>query len=1198
MNPRTWSSLLLGLVLLAVPAGATDAPPFVPEGLPQQGRLLDSNDQPITGKVDMTFNLYHQATGGTPVWTQEQTVSVDAGYYAIVLGDPADTGVQPITTDELAGPTWIGITIGGNEMQPRLQLGTVPYAQRADLANRIEGGTIDGATITNSSVDATSVSVGGHTVIDSSGNVNATSLSVGGNTVIDSSGNIGGKPLSDYVTNDSLTQNYTTSSDLAGQGYDNLVRNGSFELGQAGAMPTYWDAVGTGNGTRAQVADPLYGASALEINDTDSTAQVAARQVVIASSDITGYIGQTFTASVWAKKKSGASGSTGELCLVEADGGGAGAMDCAPLTTDATYARTTVSHVVSPSATYLAVLLDSGTTPGDANDYVFDGVMATPGKLAPAFSPNIAEQVTGELPDASIPDSALPPDVALLDAPSDVFTGDLTAKSFTGSGSGLTGVPDGALSNNIPRLDAASNTFTGSLHANGLADTSTDFVIAAPGSGRGAGGRALVEDGGDTLVVNYAGDFTGGTHVESALKVDGALTASGGATIAGALSAASFTGSGSGLSSLNASNLASGTVPSARLSGSYTGITGVGTLTAGTWNAGTIPVAHGGTGTTTSTGTGNVVLSSSPSLTAPNIGAATASSITDTGALSAASFTGSGAGLTNLNASNLATGIVPSARLSGSYPDITGVGTLTAGTWNAGTIAVAHGGTGTTTSTGTGNVVLSSSPSLTTPNIGAATASSITDTGALSAAGGKFAVDGSGDVAGAKFTGDGSGLTGVAAASLPSLGNDLNAEVNRETKGNGVYTYSTYSTGTGGPSTYDQILTWGNGGSEIQISGDWISTTDTPLYVRSLRDCCQNWSAWTRILTTGTDSYPSSMNQNVRTTDSPTFAGLTVSGALSAGSTTLGALTASSISDSGALSAGTTTLGGLTASSVNDTGTLRAGTTTLGALTASSISDSGALSAGTTTVGALTASSVTDNGALTVNGNETLNGAYTPGYATYGSVGAGGAAITNDNNAYKTLMILGNNSGGGVRQVGIWDNLTVNGTATVNGFQEKGTDLVIGPASGRGNGGRALVLDGSDTLTVNYGGDFTGGTHVESNLAVDGVITGGCLSGWWNINGGRICMSGMLYNNFYAAMDTCKTLPTAGSGLYAHVCTYAETETACAAGYSPYTQSSGWYGDLGQADDYFQTWNSASCASNNTGSPTLSSNNMYYRCCY
>jgi len=52
----------------------------------------------------------------------------------------------------------------------------------------------------------------------------------------------------------------------------------------------------------------------------------------------------------------------------------------------------------------------------------------------------------------------------------------------------------------------------------------------------------------------------------------------------------------------NAANIASGTLPSARLTGSYTGISGVGTLTAGTWNANTVGVAYGGTGAITLTG--------------------------------------------------------------------------------------------------------------------------------------------------------------------------------------------------------------------------------------------------------------------------------------------------------------------------------------------------------------------------------------------------------------------------------------------------------------------------------------------------------------------------------------------------------------------------------------------------------------------
>jgi len=50
-----------------------------------------------------------------------------------------------------------------------------------------------------------------------------------------------------------------------------------------------------------------------------------------------------------------------------------------------------------------------------------------------------------------------------------------------------------------------------------------------------------------------------------------------------------------------ASQITSGTISSSLITGNYSGITGVGTITTGTWNATTIGVAYGGTGATTFT---------------------------------------------------------------------------------------------------------------------------------------------------------------------------------------------------------------------------------------------------------------------------------------------------------------------------------------------------------------------------------------------------------------------------------------------------------------------------------------------------------------------------------------------------------------------------------------------------------------------
>jgi len=70
------------------------------------------------------------------------------------------------------------------------------------------------------------------------------------------------------------------------------------------------------------------------------------------------------------------------------------------------------------------------------------------------------------------------------------------------------------------------------------------------------------------------------------------------------------------------------------------------------------------------------------------------------------------------------------------------------------------------------------------------------------------------------------------------------------------------------------------------------------------------------------------------------------------------------------------------------------------------------------------------NSKLTVS-NGGISGTYgiTPRYVGWNAYGTGdgGAAIYNDAGAYQGLMLVGNNSGGGVRRVKVWDEMTVNG---------------------------------------------------------------------------------------------------------------------------------------------------------------------------
>ena len=177
-----------------------------------------------------------------------------------------------------------------------------------------------------------------------------------------------------------------------------------------------------------------------------------------------------------------------------------------------------------------------------------------------------------------------------------------------------------------------------------------------------------------------------------------------------------------------ANQITSGTIDTARISGSYTGITGVGTLTAGTWNASTIGVAYGGTGAVTLTGyvKGSGTSAFTASTTIPN------TDITGLGTMStqnanSVAITGGSAALTSLTTSSLtgylygnagsavtASTTIPTSALSGNFVSTFSAGTtgLTPNTNTtgaitlAGTLVVANGGTGVTSSSGANSVVL------------------------------------------------------------------------------------------------------------------------------------------------------------------------------------------------------------------------------------------------------------------------------------------------------------------------------------------------------------------------------------------------------------------------------------------------------------------------------------------------------------
>lgn len=299
-------------------------------------------------------------------------------------------------------------------------------------------------------------------------------------------------------------------------------------------------------------------------------------------------------------------------------------------------------------------------------------------------------------------------------------------------------------------------------------------------------------------VTTFSGGSTGltpATATSGAISLAGLL-----ATGYGGTGLTTFTAANNAIYSTSGSALTAGTLPVLAGGTGVTSFTANGALysVAGTAIAsGTLPVVSGGTGVTTSTGSGANVLSTSPTLVTPILGAASATSLTlstsltvANGGTGGASFTANGVlygggtsafGVTavgttgqflvgntgaapswsTLSSSAVTSitfgsmGFTPSTATSGA---VTVAGTLatanggtnltsftsggavyatSASALTTGTLPIASGGTGITSFgtgvqtalgqnvTGSGGIVLATSPTLVTPTLGVATATSL-----------------------------------------------------------------------------------------------------------------------------------------------------------------------------------------------------------------------------------------------------------------------------------------------------------------------------------------------------------------------------------------------------------------------------------------------------------------------------------------
>ncbi len=118
---RFWRCVCILTALSALSVSVTTGTP-VSTAFTYQGKLTDWSGKPISGALDMTFNLFDSLTGGNQVGETDAIsgVNVSGGLFCV----PLDFGIGAFRGDQ----RWVETTVGGEIISPRVQMMPIPYA--------------------------------------------------------------------------------------------------------------------------------------------------------------------------------------------------------------------------------------------------------------------------------------------------------------------------------------------------------------------------------------------------------------------------------------------------------------------------------------------------------------------------------------------------------------------------------------------------------------------------------------------------------------------------------------------------------------------------------------------------------------------------------------------------------------------------------------------------------------------------------------------------------------------------------------------------------------------------------------------------------------------------------------------------------------------------------------------------------------
>jgi hypothetical protein len=142
----------------------SDPSTVVPRLIKFNGTLRELTGKPLAGPVDVTFSLYSDESGGSPLWFETQTVQANAlGHYTVLLGAMTPAGV-PMELFTAGEARWLGVQVSNLPEQPRVLLVSVPYAMKAGDAETLGGRPASAFMLASQAEALTSGAVGAGTL--------------------------------------------------------------------------------------------------------------------------------------------------------------------------------------------------------------------------------------------------------------------------------------------------------------------------------------------------------------------------------------------------------------------------------------------------------------------------------------------------------------------------------------------------------------------------------------------------------------------------------------------------------------------------------------------------------------------------------------------------------------------------------------------------------------------------------------------------------------------------------------------------------------------------------------------------------------------------------------------------------------------------------------------------------------------------